>query len=60
VPEPVRMLVEYPFPLRPGLLAHLVLPEDLTPQEAERLSAYLGTLAVLPDWTDTPQSRYES
>ncbi|MCO5308393.1 MAG: DHA2 family efflux MFS transporter permease subunit [Austwickia sp.] len=60
VPEPVRMLVEYPFPLRPGLLAHLVLPEDLTPQEAERLSAYLGTLAVLPDWTDTPPSRYES
>ena len=55
---PVRMLVEYPFPLRPGLQARLVLPEDLTDDEAERLTAYIRTLAVSHEWRDTEPRDY--
>ncbi|QQS01925.1 MAG: MFS transporter [Austwickia sp.] len=53
-----RMLVDYPFPLRPGLLARLVLPEDLTSSEADRLTAYIRTLAVAHDWQDVPPRHY--
>lgn len=38
-------LIEYPFPVRPGLRARLNLPEDLTPAEAERVAAFIKTLA---------------
>ncbi|MCZ2847460.1 hypothetical protein [Modestobacter sp. VKM Ac-2978] len=38
-------LIEYPFPVRPGLRAKLRLPEDLTPAEADRVAAFIKTLA---------------
>jgi hypothetical protein len=38
-------LIEYPFPVRPGLRARLNLPEDLTPAEADRVAAFIKTLA---------------
>ena len=42
----VRPLVDYPFPLRRGVRAHLHLPEDLSTDEARRLGAFVATLAV--------------
>lgn len=47
-PEPPPLdpgLIEYPFVIRPGLRVRLVLPEDLTSAEAERLAAHIKTLA---------------
>jgi len=41
-------LIEYPFPLRPGVRALITLPEDLTEAEAKRLAKFVETLAV-PD-----------
>lgn len=38
-------LIEYPFPLRPGLVIKMWLPEDMTHREAERLGGYLKSLA---------------
>ena len=49
VTRPGSML-DYPFPLRPGLQARLTLPEDLTVEEASRLGAFLTTLAVPRAW----------
>ena len=34
-----------PFPLRPNFLAQLVIPRDLTKDEAKRLSAFIDALA---------------
>jgi hypothetical protein len=34
------------YPLRPDLLAHVVVPRDLTVEEARRMGAFLVTLAV--------------
>jgi hypothetical protein len=34
------------YPLRPDLLAHVVVPRDLTVDEARRMGAFLVTLAV--------------
>jgi hypothetical protein len=45
-------LIEYPFPLRPGVRAILTLPEDLTDAEAKRLARFVETLAV-PDQPST-------
>jgi hypothetical protein len=39
-------LIEYPFPLRPGVRAILTLPEDLTEAESKRLSRFVETIAV--------------
>ena len=39
-------LIDFPYPLRPGLLVHLRLPTDLTKDEASRLSAYVSALAT--------------
>lgn len=42
-------LHRYPFPLRDdGTNAFLALPRDLTPEEAQRISDYIRTLAVDP------------
>lgn len=41
-------LIEYPFPVREGVVAVLRLPTDLTAGEARRLGAWLQALA-LPD-----------
>lgn len=47
--EPARM-IEYPFPLRPGLQARLELPEDITEQEVARLIRFVQSLAVTEEW----------
>lgn len=39
-------MIEYPFPVRRGLRAWLVLPEDLTAKEAKKLADFVNTLAV--------------
>lgn len=44
-PDGVNM-VDYPYPLRKGLLVTLRLPDDLTKQEASRLRAYVDSLAI--------------
>jgi len=36
----------YEFPLRPGFMVQIVVPRDLTVQEAERLYLFLLALAV--------------
>lgn len=41
-------LIEYPFPVREGVVAVLKLPSDLSASEARRLGAWLDALA-LPD-----------
>jgi hypothetical protein len=38
--------IEYPFPLRPGMVVTLKLPVDLTKQESKRLSGFIDSLAV--------------
>jgi hypothetical protein len=38
--------VEYPFPLRAGVMARLVLPRDLTRDDVDRLSAFMSMLVV--------------
>jgi hypothetical protein len=45
--EPVTGgMVDYPFPVRDGQTARLVLPRDLRADEAKRLSAFMATLVV--------------
>ncbi len=39
-------IITYPFPIRDGVLASLELPADLTQREAERVSAFVASLAV--------------
>jgi hypothetical protein len=43
-PRPNSMSLEYP--LRSDLLAQVVVPRDLTVEEAQRMGAFLLTLAV--------------
>lgn len=49
-PEPVYLATEtnlaLPFPLRPGYLAQVVIPRDMTKAEAARLCAFIQTLAT--------------
>lgn len=45
-PLPATGLVEYPFPLREGQTARLILPRDLKATEVKRLNAFMSTLAV--------------
>jgi hypothetical protein len=45
-PERVGTMITYPFPLRPGHIARLTLPPDLTMAEVRRLTAYMSLLAV--------------
>jgi hypothetical protein len=37
---------EYPFPLRPGVMARLILPVDLSRDEARRIKAFVDMLVV--------------
>ena len=63
-PDPPKHLVSYPFPLRPGLLAQISLPADLTKAEAKRLAAFVESLAMdeaetqraLPAPQDSPEA----
>ena len=36
----------YPFPIRAGLQGRITLPENLTRREADRISAFIKTLAM--------------
>jgi hypothetical protein len=38
--------IELAYPLRPDLLAQVIVPRDLTVEEARRMGAFLVTLAV--------------
>jgi len=38
--------IEYPFPLRSGVMARLILPKDLSRDDVSRLSAFMGMLVV--------------
>ncbi len=41
-------LVQYPFPLRAGVMAYLSLPRDLQRGEAQRIAAFVASLAIDP------------
>ncbi|HEY1830296.1 MAG TPA: hypothetical protein VGG38_08635 [Acidimicrobiales bacterium] len=41
-------LVQYPFPLRSGIMAYLSLPRDLRRTEAQRIGAFVASLAIDP------------
>jgi hypothetical protein len=49
VPDVTASLIDYPFPLRSGTVAHLRLPMKLERTDADRLAAFLGTLVFEPD-----------
>ena len=51
---PLAGFVEYPFPLREGQNARLVLPRDLKSTEVKRLSAFMATLVV--DFDPAPKA----
>jgi hypothetical protein len=38
--------IEYPFPLRSGVMARLILPKDLSRDDVSRLSAFMAMLVV--------------
>jgi hypothetical protein len=46
--------VEYPFPLRTGVMARLVLPRDLTQEDVSRLSAFMSMLVVSAEGRRAP------
>ncbi len=48
IENPAPRIVNYPYPLRPGLLISVSLPADMTAQEADRLAAFIRALAVAP------------
>lgn len=50
--QAAREGIELAYPLRPDLLAQVVVPRDLTVEEARRMGAFLVTLAV--DFRATP------
>lgn len=41
-------LVQYPFPLRSGVLIYVSLPRDLRRSEAQRIAAFVASLAIDP------------
>jgi hypothetical protein len=43
---PTAALIDYPFPLRGGQLAYVRLPRDFQKGDAERMGAFLLTLAI--------------
>jgi len=47
--------VEYPFPLRPGVMARLVLPCNLTKSDVARLSAFMSMLVMSADRRQTSE-----
>ena len=46
---PVSKLMDYPFPLRDGVIAHLLLPRDLSAKDVRRLTAFMETLVIEAD-----------
>lgn len=53
-------IITYPFPLRQGVLASLELPPDLTRREAQRLVAFIESLAIEAEVTESAQPPPES
>lgn len=51
---PMPETLTYPFPLRPGVVATLEIPPDLTRAEADRLSKFLDSLVVETSRPVTP------
>jgi hypothetical protein len=49
--QPTSKMVRYPFPIRSGIIAELVLPIDLRRSEAKRLQAFLDSIAMEADHT---------
>jgi hypothetical protein len=47
-PPSTPNLIDYPFPLRSGVMAHLYLPSRLDKDDADRMSAYLRALVYEP------------
>jgi hypothetical protein len=45
-PPPSTAMVDYPFPVRAQVQAHLILPADLTQAEADRIARFVETLAI--------------
>lgn len=45
---PTSALIDYPFPLASGTIAHLYLPARLDRLDAERMAAYLRALVLEP------------
>jgi hypothetical protein len=45
---PTQSLIDYPFPLRSGGIAHLYLPAKLEMDDADRLAAYVRALVFEP------------
>jgi hypothetical protein len=43
---PRASTIDYPFPLRPGMVVSLKLPVDLTRPEAKRLAGFIDSLAL--------------
>jgi hypothetical protein len=39
-------MIEFPIPLRPGVQGKLILPDDLTKKEAERVAKVVSALAI--------------
>jgi hypothetical protein len=51
---PQTGMVDYPYPIREGQIAHLVLPRDLKTSEVRRLTAFMATLAMDFDPPSSP------
>jgi hypothetical protein len=49
-------LIDYPFPVREGVVAVLKLPMDLRSSEARRLASFLSALAMPDQKEDEPSS----
>lgn len=45
-PAASKDLVQYPFPLRTGVMAYFALPRDLRRTEAQRIAAFVASLAI--------------
>jgi len=52
-------IITYPFPLRQGVLASLDLPPDLMRREAQRLAAFVESLAIEDQVTERAQPPHE-
>jgi hypothetical protein len=50
---------EYPFPLRPGVMARLTLPVDLTLDEARRIKAFVDMLVVVSSSDESTRMKQE-
>jgi len=61
-PHPGRgsAIITYPFPLRQGVLASVELPPDLTRREAQRLVAFIESLAIEDEVAASAQPPPES